>query len=125
MLVPENEASGHRTDDETVVSGGLRLVTARVPPEVPADGMLLDTGNCFGRLLEQWADVEATANGSKEDDGNTPNRAPPGSARRPGCRSTGLSAAGDHQWSSGDRRPRQRAMTLPPDQAPKRDPKHR
>ena len=85
MLVPEYETSAHRINDKAAVSGGLLLVPARLPLEVLTDGMRLDTGDFFEHLLEQCADIEARANGSKEDDGNASNRAPPGSARRPSC----------------------------------------
>lgn len=97
MPVPENEGPAHRIDYKAAVFGGLRLVPARMPLEVPADGMPRDTGNFFERLLEPCAETtqEPVDPGKTTTTPRSAHRAPPGSARTPGCWSTGLSAAGD------------------------------
>ena len=70
MFFPENDAAANRIDYEAAVSGALQLVPAGAAREVLADdygrmladGMLLDDGEPFERLIEHCADIEQRAN---------------------------------------------------------------
>ena len=77
MFFPEKDAAGNRIDYEAAVSGALQLVPAGAAREVLADdygrmladGMLLDDGEPFVRLIEQCADLQRRANGPQGNEG--------------------------------------------------------